>query len=43
LERLLTAPPAQLAKIVAGTNEPERLKRPLHEFQQLLKSLQALH
>ncbi|KAF7365431.1 CPSF-A domain-containing protein [Mycena venus] len=43
LERLLASPPAQLAKIVAGTNEHERLKRPLHEFQQLLKSLQALH
>ncbi|KAJ7729698.1 CPSF A subunit region-domain-containing protein [Mycena maculata] len=43
MERLLTAPPAQLAKIVEGTSEPERLKRPLPEFQQLLKSLQALH
>ncbi|KAJ6584701.1 CPSF A subunit region-domain-containing protein [Mycena capillaripes] len=43
LERLLTAPSAQLAKVVAGTSEPERLKQPLAEIQQLLKSLQALH
>ncbi|KAF8208666.1 mono-functional DNA-alkylating methyl methanesulfonate N-term-domain-containing protein [Mycena galopus ATCC 62051] len=43
LERLLVAPPVQLAKIVEGTSEPERLKRPIHEFQQLLKTLQALH
>ncbi|KAJ7430159.1 CPSF A subunit region-domain-containing protein [Mycena latifolia] len=43
LERLLVTPPAQLAKVVAGTSEPERLKRPLHEIQQLLKSLQSLH
>ncbi|KAJ7242817.1 mono-functional DNA-alkylating methyl methanesulfonate N-term-domain-containing protein [Mycena haematopus] len=43
LERLLVAPPAQLAKIVEGTSDPERLKRPIHEFQQLLKTLQALH
>lgn len=43
LERLLVTSPAQLAKIVEGTSEPERLKRPLHEIQQILKSLQALH
>jgi len=43
LERLLATPAAQLAKIVAGASEPEHLKRPLHEFQQLLRSLQALH
>ncbi|KAF7346073.1 CPSF-A domain-containing protein [Mycena sanguinolenta] len=43
LERLLVASHAQLAKIVEGTSDPERLKRPIHEFQQLLKTLQALH
>ncbi|KAJ7164666.1 CPSF A subunit region-domain-containing protein [Mycena crocata] len=43
MERLLTTPPAQLAKIVTGLTDPERLKRPLDELQQLLKSLQALH
>ncbi|KAJ6466487.1 CPSF A subunit region-domain-containing protein [Mycena sanguinolenta] len=43
LERLLVASPAQLVKIVEGTSDPERLKRPIHEFQQLLKILQALH
>ncbi|KAJ7163276.1 mono-functional DNA-alkylating methyl methanesulfonate N-term-domain-containing protein [Mycena filopes] len=43
LERLLVTPPAQLAKIVEGTSEPERLERPMPEFQQLLKTLQALH
>ncbi|KAJ7134358.1 CPSF A subunit region-domain-containing protein [Mycena epipterygia] len=43
LERLLVTSPTQLAKIVEGTSEPERLKRPLHEIQQVLKSLQALH
>ncbi|KAJ7043868.1 mono-functional DNA-alkylating methyl methanesulfonate N-term-domain-containing protein [Mycena alexandri] len=43
LERLLVTPPGQLAKIVEGTSEPERLERPIQEFQQLLKTLQALH
>ncbi|KAJ6557241.1 CPSF A subunit region-domain-containing protein [Mycena vulgaris] len=43
MERLLVALPAELAKVVAGKYEVERLKRPLHEIQQLLKSLQALH
>ncbi|KAJ7202805.1 mono-functional DNA-alkylating methyl methanesulfonate N-term-domain-containing protein [Mycena pura] len=43
LERMLTAPPAQLVKIVEGSSEPERLKRPLDDMQQVLKTLQALH
>ncbi|KAJ7505532.1 CPSF A subunit region-domain-containing protein [Mycena galericulata] len=43
IERLLTTPPSQFAKIVEGNSEPERLKRPLSEILQLLKSLQALH
>ncbi|KAK7048153.1 CPSF-A domain-containing protein [Favolaschia claudopus] len=43
LERLLTTSPAQLTKIVEGTNEHEHLKRSGQELQQLLRALQALH
>ncbi|KAJ7644328.1 CPSF A subunit region-domain-containing protein [Roridomyces roridus] len=43
LEEVLTASAAQLSRIAEGTNEHERLKRPVEEFQQLLKTLQALH
>ncbi|KAJ7695700.1 mono-functional DNA-alkylating methyl methanesulfonate N-term-domain-containing protein [Mycena rosella] len=43
LERPARYPPAQLAKVVEGENEPKRLKLPLHEIQQLLKNLQSLH
>ncbi|KAJ7288527.1 CPSF A subunit region-domain-containing protein [Mycena rebaudengoi] len=43
LEQLLTVSDAQLTKIIAGTNEAERLKMPLEDIQQVLKNLQALH
>ncbi|KAJ7645598.1 mono-functional DNA-alkylating methyl methanesulfonate N-term-domain-containing protein [Mycena polygramma] len=43
LERLLVTSPAQLAEIIAGKNDAERLKQPLPEIRQLVKSLQALH
>ncbi|KAF7291738.1 CPSF-A domain-containing protein [Mycena chlorophos] len=44
LERLLEiSDSGRLAKIESGSNEPERLKRPIAEFQQLLKTLQSLH
>ncbi|KAJ7069995.1 mono-functional DNA-alkylating methyl methanesulfonate N-term-domain-containing protein [Mycena amicta] len=43
LERLLSTSGDQLLKIEAGSNEPERLKRPIADFQQLLKTLQSLH
>ncbi|KAF7299245.1 CPSF-A domain-containing protein [Mycena indigotica] len=43
LERLLSIPDSQLAEIEKGSNEHERLKRPIADFVQLLKNLQSLH
>ncbi|CAK5284353.1 unnamed protein product [Mycena citricolor] len=43
MEQMLTMSPAALDRVVTGSNDAERLQRPLDDFRELLKSLQALH